>query len=65
MGLDIRKPIAYLFGILSVLLIGQGVLAPPTAQDSVHAININLYWGVVMLAFAALMFVLARSGSSE
>lgn len=52
-GLDIRMPIGGLFAVLGLVLTGYGIL---TAGDTTHyarslSFNINLWWGLVMLAF--------------
>jgi hypothetical protein len=52
-GLDVRLPIGGLFTALGLLLGGYGLA---TAGDPSHyarslSVNINLWWGVVMLAF--------------
>ncbi len=64
-GLDLRYPIGGLFLVLGLILTGYGVL---TAGDTemyarATAVNINLWWGIVMLAFGAFMWGLAvRAG---
>jgi hypothetical protein len=52
-GLDVRLPIGGLFTALGLLLTGYGLA---TAGDASHyarslSININLWWGLVMLVF--------------
>ena len=52
-GLDIRVPIGGLFTVLGLILAGYGLV---TAGDTAHyarslSFNINLWWGLVMLAF--------------
>jgi hypothetical protein len=55
-ALDLRAPIGVLFVGLGALLGGYGLL---TAGDPMYArsggLNLNLWWGAVMLAFGALM----------
>lgn len=63
MGLDIRTPIGALFAILGVLLVGFGLLSDPSIYQRSLGINVNLYWGGVLLAFGALMLWLGRGGS--
>jgi hypothetical protein len=55
MKLDIRYPIGCLFLIIGGLLAAYGVWR--------HQ-GIDLWWGLVQVAFGAVMFGLARSGSS-
>lgn len=52
-GLDVRLPIGGLFTALGLLLGGYGLA---TRGDASHyarslSVNINLWWGLVMLAF--------------
>ena len=52
-GLDVRLPIGGLFTAVGLLLSGYGLA---TAGDPSHyarslSVNINLWWGLVMLAF--------------
>jgi hypothetical protein len=66
-GLDIRLPIGGLFAILGVLVGGYGLA---TASDSARyaiseGVNINLWWGLVMLGFGLVMLAaVARSRRS-
>jgi hypothetical protein len=64
-GLDLRYPIGGLFVVLGLILAGYGLA---TADDAVMyaratAININLWWGLVMLGTGILFLLLARRGS--
>ncbi len=53
MGLDIRWPIGLMFSLIGLLLVGFGAL---DGKDSLAlGININLDWGLVVLAFAIFM----------
>ena len=60
-GLDIRAPIGGLFSVLGLMLVGYGLIAenrnPASAPTST---NVNLWWGLVMLAFGIVMLLLAR-----
>lgn len=65
MHLDLRVPIGLMFAIIGVLLVAFGL----TSSDAIYAkslgININLWWGLVLLAFGAVMLLLARSGKQK
>jgi hypothetical protein len=65
MGLDIRTPIGSLFAILGVLLVGYGLVSDPSIYHRSLGINVNLWWGLVLLAFGALMLWLGRGGSTS
>jgi membrane protein implicated in regulation of membrane protease activity len=61
MGLDIRLPIGGLFAVLGLLLTGYGLV---TAGDGARyarslSVNINLWWGAVMLVFGLLLLAAA------
>jgi hypothetical protein len=65
MGLDIRVPIGAMFSILGLILAAYGVA---TANDTAMyarslGLNMNIWWGVVMLVFGLIMFVFGRRAS--
>ena len=62
MGLDIRLPLGMLFAIFGMLLVGYGALSNDAIYQRSLGINVNLWWGLVMLAFGASMIVLGRRG---
>jgi amino acid transporter len=65
MRLDIRIPIGLLFIVLGAILTIFGPLAKQQIYDE-HSlgINVNLWWGLVMLAFGIFMFVMGLRGTS-
>jgi hypothetical protein len=64
MRLDIRLPIGLMFTLLGGLLVLFGLIADKsTLQDSL-GINVNLWWGLVMLIFGVAMFLLGRRGTA-
>ena len=68
MRLDIRLPIGLLFAILGGLLAVFGLVTGFTSgalYDRSLGININLWWGLVMLAFGIVMIVAGRRGTVE
>ena len=66
MGLDIRIPIGLMFTIFGVLLAGYGAVTNGNAMYQQHSLglNMNLYWGLAMLAFGVFMLVLGRKTKS-
>ena len=56
MGLDIRIPIGGMFTILGLMMFVYGLF---TQGDAMYArsleVNVNLWWGLVMLVFGGLM----------
>jgi hypothetical protein len=59
-NLDIRLPIGLLFAILGGLLATYGAVGDRSIYQRSLGINVNLWWGLVMLAFGALMIGLGR-----
>jgi hypothetical protein len=64
MGLDIRLPIGGMFATVGLMLTVYGAA---TGGDSpmyerALGVNVNLWWGIVMLAFGLVMLALGRRG---
>jgi sulfite exporter TauE/SafE len=61
-GLDIRVPIGALFTLLGVMIGGYGLATAGDAERYARSlsINVNLWWGVVMLVFGLILLVAAR-----
>ena len=60
MGLDIRLPIGLMFALLGILLSAYGMLSDRAIYAKSLGINVNLGWGLVLLAFGIVMLLLAR-----
>jgi len=60
MSLDIRVPTGLLFTILGVILAGFGLVSDRAIYQRCLGINVNLWWGLVLVAFGATMLWLAR-----
>jgi len=69
MGLDVRVPIGAMFALLGLLLTIYGLLTNGNAEayEKSLSINVNLWWGLALLAFGALMLIfgLSRRGSLQ
>jgi hypothetical protein len=68
MNLDIRLPIGLLFAILGGLLAVFGLVTGFTGgalYDRSLGININLWWGLVMLTFGIVMAFAGRRGTVD
>jgi hypothetical protein len=59
MGLDIRWPIGLMFSLIGTLLVITGLVNGSDARAL--NLNINLWWGVVLVVFGALMLLGASS----
>jgi hypothetical protein len=66
MGFDIRLPIGMMFSVFGVLVGGYGAATQGDEMYTRHSLglNINLWWGMVMLLFGAAMLLLARRGAT-
>lgn len=62
MGFDIRMPIGALFSVLGLLLSIYGAITRGSEIYALHSLglNVNLWWGLVMLFFGVGMLSLTR-----
>ena len=65
MQLDIRLPIGLMFALLGALLVGFGFVADKNVYQKSLGINVNAWWGLVMLIFGVIMFLLGRRGTAS
>lgn len=59
MRLDIRIPVGGMFALLGVLLAAYGLVGGAALSQRSLGIDVDLWWGLVMLAFGVLMLWLA------
>ncbi len=64
MGLDIRWPIGFMFTLIGTLLTITGIFtaSDPQMYKPSLDINVNLWWGLVLLVFGGLMLLFAWRG---
>jgi drug/metabolite transporter (DMT)-like permease len=66
MGLDIRYPIGLMFGIIGLVMVVYGAF---TGSDAMYqrslGMNVNVWWGAVLLVFGGLMLYFARKAAKE
>ena len=62
MNLDLRLPIGLMFTIFGVLLTGFGLLSDTAIYARSLGVNVNLWWGLVLLVFGLVMLALVRFG---
>lgn len=55
MNLDLRLPIGLMFSIFGVMLTAYGLLSDAAIYERSLGINVNLWWGLVLLAFGLVM----------
>jgi hypothetical protein len=63
MGIDIRLPIGMLFSILGIILAIFGAIGDKSRYSQSLGVNVNLWWGIVLIVFGAIMLMLSRRGS--
>lgn len=59
MNLDVRLPIGLMFTLIGVALSGFGLVSDRAIYERSLGINVNLWWGLVLLAFGLVMLWLA------
>ena len=66
MKLDIRYPIGFHFLVVGAILTIFGAAGSDPSIYAAHSLglNVNFWWGIVQIAFGALMVVLAKCGAS-
>jgi hypothetical protein len=67
MNLDIRYPIGYLFLVVGAILAAYGAFGSDPSIYAEHSLgmNVNLWWGLVMVVFGVVMLALAKRGASK
>lgn len=65
MGMDIRWPIGLMFLLIGAVLTGYGFLSGPALYEKSLGINVNLIWGVVLVAFGLFMAALGRRAQAH
>ncbi len=62
MNLDLRLPIGLMFSIIGVLLTVFGLISDDAIYARSLGINVNLWWGLVLLVFGLVMLgIMARA----
>lgn len=59
MQLDLRLPIGMMFTMFGVILAGYGLVSDRAIYARSLGINVNLWWGLVLLAFGLVMLFFA------
>jgi hypothetical protein len=67
MGLDIRWPIGLMFSLIGLIMLGYGLLTSSNADLYKRSmdINVNLYWGGLLVVFGGLMLFFAWRDSKK
>ncbi len=59
MRLDVRFPIGGMFTIIGAMLVIYGLVSPAAVYERSLGINVNLWWGLVLLVFGLVMLAFA------
>ena len=59
MNLDLRLPIGLMFGVFGLILTIWGIVSPDQIYERSLGVNVNLWWGLVLLVFGLVMLALA------
>jgi hypothetical protein len=62
MNLDLRLPIGLMFSIFGAMLVVFGLVSDEAIYARSLGVNVNLWWGLVLLGFGLSMLALARAG---
>lgn len=65
MGLDIRLPIGMMFSLIGAVMVIFGLITGSKKEMYERSldINVNLWWGLVLLVFGLAMFIAAKMGT--
>jgi hypothetical protein len=67
MGLDIRWPIGLMFSLIGILLTIYGLVTGSGSEIYQRSLglNVNLYWGLLLLVFGGWMLTMAWRGAQK
>ena len=65
MKLDLRLPIGLMFSIIGLLLVVFGLVSDTAIYERSLGVNVNLWWGVVLVVFGLTMLGLAMRGGGR
>ena len=63
-GVDIRTPIGLMFTILGLMVTIYGLVSNKAIYARSLGINVNLWWGLVLLVFGLIFLWFGRKGTS-
>ena len=59
MNFDLRLPLGIIFSLFGAILVVYGLVSDPMIYSRSLGFNVNLDWGLVLLAFGLIMLRLA------
>lgn len=64
MGLDIRKPVGWLLGLVGLILVAYGLVADPAQYRKSNGRNVNVLWGAVLAGVGGAFLIGSRKGAA-
>ena len=67
MNLDLRIPMGLLFTLVGIILAAFGIATRSSLELYARSlgVNVNLWWGIVLLIFGLSMYLLGRRGQAR
>ncbi|MGA2709434.1 MAG: hypothetical protein ABSF86_13645 [Steroidobacteraceae bacterium] len=65
MELDIRTPIGWMFALIGALLVIGGLSSGAPTEGVAAGLNVDAWWGAVLLLFGVGMLLLARRHATQ
>lgn len=65
MKLDLRYPIGLLFPVFGLILTVYGIVSNKAIYEKSLGMDVNLWWGLVLLGFGLAMLSFALRGSGD
>ena len=65
MNLDLRLPIGLMFAVFGAMLVVYGLASDRAIYARSLGINVNLWWGLVLLVFGLVMLAFATRKERE
>lgn len=65
MKLDLRLPIGLMFSLFGAILVVYGFVSDAAIYQRSLGINVNLWWGIVLLAFGLVMLWFSLRGGPD
>jgi hypothetical protein len=67
MNLDLRIPMGLMFTLVGIILTAFGIATRGSIElySRSLGINVNMWWGIVLLIFGQIMFQLGRSSQAR
>jgi hypothetical protein len=65
MKLDLRVPLGLMFLVFGLLLAVYGLVSDPAIYARSLGVNVNLWWGIVLVLFGAAVLPMGRRNGSK